>query len=269
MYSSVQSPDPSGLSRESNESAQQSRNRLRLAASAPPLPMSSSFFMADTLAFCTSGHSIQPPTRLSYICCVFDAFFAWPRRLISCVKGLGSMANSASLGARLAVRRDAHQAVDVVGDCAELVVLRVLRLSCPMLQLQGRRRNELAALDFTRSTHLVHSLGSARDRDRREWRSACAMRVNCSAPGCSEGTPGHSKTTQRRECDALGRQTCARAGTRGVDRFSKTAITRRCAVWGCFWGPWASYLAGAQTRLPQRSRGSARQRASRLAVKVT
>ena len=30
-------------------------------------------------------------------------------------------------------------------------------------------RNELAALDFTRSTHLVHSLGSARDRDRREW----------------------------------------------------------------------------------------------------
>ena len=48
-------------------------------------------------------------------------------------------------------------------------------------------RNELAALDFTRSTHLVHSLGSARDRNRREWRSACAMRVNCSAPGCSEG----------------------------------------------------------------------------------
>ena len=78
--------------------------------------------------------------------------------------------------------------------------------------------------------------------------------VNCLAPGCSEGTPGHSKTTQRRECDALGRQTCARAGTRGVDRFSKTAITRRCAVWGCFWGPWASYLAGAQNRLPQRSR---------------
>ena len=69
--------------------------------------------------------------------------------------------------------------------------------------------------------------------------------------------------------DALGRQTCARAGIRGVDRFSKTAITRRCAVWGCFWGPWASYLAGAQNRLPQRSRKRARQRASRLAVKVT
>ena len=120
----------------------------------------------------------------------------------------------------------------------------------------------------TRSTHLVHSLGSARDRSRRGWRSACAMRVNCPAPGCSEGTHGHFKTTQRRECDALGRQTCARAGTRGVDRFSKTATTRRCAVWGCCWGPWARYLAGAQTRLPQRSRGSARQRASSLAVKV-
>ena len=120
-----------------------------------------------------------------------------------------------------------------------------------------------------RSTHLVHSLGRARDRSRQGWRSACAMRVNCSAPGCSEGTPGHSKTTQRRECDALGRQTCARAGTRGVDRFAKAAITRRCAVCECFWGPWASYLAGAQNRLPQRSRGSARQRASRWAVKVT
>jgi hypothetical protein len=117
--------------------------------------------------------------------------------------------------------------------------------------------------------HRVHSLWSARDRDRREWRSACAMRVNCSAPGCCQGTPAHPKTAQRRECDALGRETCARAGTRGVDRFSKTAITRRCAVWGCFWGPWASYLADAQTRLPQRSHGSARQRASRLAVKVT
>jgi hypothetical protein len=32
---------------------------------------------------------------------------------------------------------------------------------------------------------------------------------------------------------------------------------------------WASYLAGAQNRLPQRSRERARQRASRLAVKVT
>ena len=113
------------------------------------------------------------------------------------------------------------------------------------------------------------ALGSAGRRPRRQWRSACAMRVNCSAPGCSEGTLGHSKTTQRRESDALGRQTCARAGTMGVDRFSKTAITRRCAVWGCFWGPWASYLAGAQNRLPQRSREKARQRASRLAVKVT
>ena len=143
------------------------------------------------------------------------------------------------------------------------------RLSYPMLQLQGRRRNELAALDFTRSTHRVHSLWSARDRNRREWRSACAMRVNCSAPGCNPGTPAHPKTAQRRVCGALGRETCARAGTRGVDRFSKTAITRRCAVWECFWGPWASYLADAQTRLPQRSRGSARKRASGWAVKVT
>ena len=141
--------------------------------------------------------------------------------------------------------------------------------ACAHLLHKLEARNELAALDFTRSTHLVHSLGSARDRNRREWRSACAMRVNCSAPGCSEGTPGHSKTTQRRESDALGRQTCARAGIRGVDRFSKAAITRRCAVWGCFGGPWASYLAGAQNRLPQRNRKRARQRASRLAVKVT
>ena len=141
--------------------------------------------------------------------------------------------------------------------------------ACAHLLHQLEARNELAALDFTRSTHLVHSLGSARDRNRREWRSACAMRVDCSAPGCSEGTPGHSKTTQRRESDALGRQTCARAGTRGVDRFSKTAITRRCAIWECFWGPRERYTADAQTRLPQRSRWSARQRASKLAVKVT
>ena len=143
------------------------------------------------------------------------------------------------------------------------------RLSCPMLQLQRRPRNELTALAFTPSPHRFNTSGSARDRSRQGWRSACAMRVNCSAPGCNPGTPAHPKTAQRRVCGALGRETCALPGTRGVDRFSKTAITRRCAVWGCFWGPWASYLAGAQNRLPQRSRKRARQRASRLAVKVT
>ena len=54
-----------------------------------------------------------------------------------------------------------------------------------------------------------------------------------------------------------------------VDPIAKTAITRRCAVWECFGGPRERYTADAQTRLPQRSRESARQRASRLAVKVT
>ena len=119
------------------------------------------------------------------------------------------------------------------------------------------------------SPHRFNASGSACGCSRPRWRSACAMRVNCSAPGCCQGTPAHPKTAQRQECDALGRETCARAGTRGVDRFSKTAITRRCAVWECFLGPRERYTADAQNRLPQRSRESARQRASRLAVKVT
>ena len=55
----------------------------------------------------------------------------------------------------------------------------------------------------------------------------------------------------------------------GVDPIAKTAITRRCAVWGCFWGPWVRYTPGGQNRLPQRSHWSARWRASRWAVKVT
>ena len=57
--------------------------RLRLVAGAPPSPMSASFFIAETRAFCTSSHSSQPPTRLSNICCVFEAFSACPRRLIA------------------------------------------------------------------------------------------------------------------------------------------------------------------------------------------
>ena len=143
------------------------------------------------------------------------------------------------------------------------------RLSCPMLQLQGRPRNEPTASDFTPLPHRFNASGSARDRSRQGWRPACAMRVNCSAQGCNPGMPAHPKTAQRRAGDALDRKTSSCTYTRGVDRFAKTAITRRCAVWGCFCGPWASYLAGAQNRLPQQSRERARQRASRLAVKVT
>jgi hypothetical protein len=55
----------------------------------------------------------------------------------------------------------------------------------------------------------------------------------------------------------------------GVEPIAKTAITRRCAVWGCFGGPWVRYTPGGQNRLPQRSHWSARWRASRWAVKVT
>ena len=55
----------------------------------------------------------------------------------------------------------------------------------------------------------------------------------------------------------------------GVDPIAKTAITRRCVVCGCFWGPWVRYTPGGQNRLPQRSHWSARWRASRWAVKVT
>ena len=45
-----------------------------------------------------------------------------------------------------------------------------------------RSRNELAALEFTRSTHLVHSLGSARDRP-----SGMTFGLRNAIPSCNLG----------------------------------------------------------------------------------
>ena len=61
--------------------AAESRSAKRFSAGVPHCD-SSSFSRHVTLAFCTSCHVQNPPTRWSYICCVFDAFSAWPRRLM-------------------------------------------------------------------------------------------------------------------------------------------------------------------------------------------
>ena len=94
-------PTRSGGIKLSSEIAAQSRSRFRFAAVSPG-GKAASLDIAVTRAFCTSSHSIQPPMRDSYICCVLDAFSACPRRLISCERGLGSAASSASLGSKFA-----------------------------------------------------------------------------------------------------------------------------------------------------------------------
>ena len=68
----------------------------------------------------------------------------------------------------------------------------------------GATNSPHTALHFTPPPHRVHSPGSACDRGRQGWRSACAMRVDYSAPDCSPGTSAHPKIAQRRACDALG-----------------------------------------------------------------
>mmetsp|Transcript_25615 Transcript_25615/g.58294 ORF Transcript_25615/g.58294 Transcript_25615/m.58294 type:complete len:237 (-) Transcript_25615:1238-1948(-) len=95
-------PTRSGGISESSERAAASRRTLRLAAGVPVCAASFSLVIAATLAFWTSSHSSHPPTRFSYICWVFDAFSACPRRLISWVSGLGSMLSTSASGSKLA-----------------------------------------------------------------------------------------------------------------------------------------------------------------------
>ena len=54
------------------------------------------------LAFCTSSHVSQPPTRFVYMACVLLAFSACERRLMICASGLGSELSTASDTSRLA-----------------------------------------------------------------------------------------------------------------------------------------------------------------------
>eukprot|EP00966_Prymnesium_polylepis_P236948 5479910-Prymnesium_polylepis.1 len=88
--------------RESRERAAASRRAFRFAAGVPVCEASFSLFIAATLAFCTSSHSSHPPTLFSYICCVFDAFSAWPLRLMSWVRGFGSAFRTSTVASRLA-----------------------------------------------------------------------------------------------------------------------------------------------------------------------
>ena len=74
----------------------------------------------------------------------------------------------------------------------------------------------------TPSPHRLHSLGSAGRRSRRQWGSACAMRLARSAPSCKQGTPGHSKIAQRR------RGGWPRPGRRDPGRRGAWATWRMC-----------------------------------------
>ena len=96
--------------------------------------------------------------------------------------------------------------------------------------LQSGRRNERAVLDFTPSPHRLHSLGSAGRRSRRQWGSACAMRLARSAPSCNQGTPGHSKIAQRRRGGWLGPGRRDPGGRRRLGECVITTMNRRCAV---------------------------------------
>jgi len=77
---------------------------------------------------------------------------------------------------------------------------------------------------------IIIIIRSAGCRSRRQWGSACAMRLARSAPSCNQGTPGHSKIAQRRRGGWLrpGRRDPGRR--RRLGGCVKTRRTRRCAV---------------------------------------
>ena len=66
-------PTRSGGMSDRREMAAASRSAKRFSEG---VALSSSFARHVTRAFCTSSHVQKPPTRWSYICCVFDAFSA-------------------------------------------------------------------------------------------------------------------------------------------------------------------------------------------------
>jgi hypothetical protein len=125
------------------------------------------------------------------------------------------------------------------------------RVSCPKPRLQSGRRNERAVLDFIPSPHRLHSLGSAGRRSRRQWGSACAMRLARSAASCNQGWPGPPKIAQRRRDGWLrsGRRDPGRR--RRLGQCVKTRITRRCAVRACFSTALKQGWARARTQTTQ------------------
>ena len=118
-------------------------------------------------------------------------------------------------------------------------------------RLQSGRRNERAVLDFIPSPHRLHSLGSAGRRSRRQWGSACAMRLARSAASCNQGWPGPPKIAQRRRDGWLrsGRRDPGRR--RRLGQCVKTRITRRCAVRACFSTALKQGWARARTQTTQ------------------
>ena len=108
-----------------------------------------------------------------------------------------------------------------------------------------------AVLDFTPSPHRLHSLGSAGRRSRRQWGSACAMRLARSAASCNQGWPGPPKIAQRRRDGWLrsGRRDPGRR--RRLGQCVKTRITRRCAVRACFSTALKQGWARARTQTTQ------------------
>ena len=93
--------------------------------------------------------------------------------------------------------------------------------------------------------------GSAGRRSRRQWGSACAMRLARSAPSCNQGWPGPPKIAQRRRDGWLrsGRRDPGRR--RRLGQCVKTRITRRCAVRACFSTALKQGWARARTQTTQ------------------
>ena len=124
-------------------------------------------------------------------------------------------------------------------------------VSCPKPRLQSGRRNKRAVLDFTPSPIAFTALGSAGRRSRRQWRSACAMRLACSAPSCNQGTLDHSKIAQRRRGGWLWPGWRDSGGRRRLGQCVITTITRRCAVRAGFGTALKQGSARARTRTTQ------------------
>ena len=93
------------------------------------------------------------------------------------------------------------------------------------------------------------ALGAQGRRSRRQWGSACAMRLARSAPSCNQGTPGHSKIAQRRRGGWL------RPGRRDPGRRRRLGgcLNPNCAVRAGFSTALSQGKARAQTQTTQGS----------------
>ena len=73
----------------------------------------------------------------------------------------------------------------------------------PVFARAGQRSDTLKRVARRGRCRLLFRVGvqhiwSAGRRSRRQWGSACAMRLARSTPSCNQGTPDHSKIAQRR-----------------------------------------------------------------------